>query len=259
MKIMSLNVNNFGGDTEKPRWDKYTIKNEYWAELREFQNDPKRIEVAREITNMIRVELPDVVVFQEFDVNAPAGKQTINDLGEYGYLTIYPDKERPESIRGNCSITMMFTKKDNVERYRSPELKAWKWCGIKIDDLMIIGIHAPEEMKFLRNVQEWAKSHDEEKVIILGDFNITTNKCRIEEKKEDKAFLERVQWLLSTMPSIRYSDTIVGEPITYFNQKTTIDHVLVSPGLQGKTMTRVCSKEEHELSDHAVIIVNIEE
>lgn len=46
--------------------------------------------------------------------------------------------------------------------------------------------------------------------------------------------------------------------VTYFSKGTRIDHVLASPALSRVT-AKVIPREVLELSDHAVIIVNIEE
>lgn len=50
MSILSLNVNNFGGIEEKPRYDEYKY---YYSKLYFFRNNSKRIAVANNIVERI--------------------------------------------------------------------------------------------------------------------------------------------------------------------------------------------------------------
>ena len=269
MKIFDLNVNNFGGiHDKKPQINEFSSPWEYKAERDTFQKDSQRVVAMEAIACAIKKEKPDVVILQEFDVNAPAGKKLAQRLYESSYCPIYPHKEEEDAFEKTPSITIMFVKNFAVDRYFSPgsERKAWKWCGIGIDDLLISGVHFPAGKEYLYDVERYAKKHKNEKLIIIGDFNIATNEWRARQVK-DHEFHERRQWLLETMPGLGYFDAVDGEEPTYFwTEKgevkgTTIDHVLISPALQEKaTVTaRVISRAELELSDHAVIIVNIEE
>lgn len=79
MKIMNLNVNNFGGIRDKkPQWKDFKpLWREYRLETRLFQGDQKRRDIVEALACAIRTEMPDIVIFQEFDINAPAGKEAI--------------------------------------------------------------------------------------------------------------------------------------------------------------------------------------
>lgn len=282
MKIFLLNANNFGGPHDaKP------LKKDYPSDYNEvcykFQNDSLRITVEKAIISAVEAENPDVVVFQEFDVNAPAGKEAIKWFREHEYQPIYPDKESTESIEKRSikyditySITMMFVKEQlQVMPCASPNIKEWKWCVAEVDDFQIVGVHIPDGMAFLDKLKEYAVTHKSKKMIILGDFNIATNEWRAEERKKElevaqkvknrkviancKEFFERRKWLLETVPSIDYSDAVKDDRPTYFREKTTIDHVLASPALEGKVTANVIPQDKLELSDHAVIIVDIKE
>ncbi len=280
MKIFSLNTNNFGGlDNAKPK--KNDLPSWTWtdhnAECRIFQDDPLRVTAAEKMIRAVERETPDVIVFQEFDVNAPAGKTAIKWLIEHGYQPTYPDMESEAKIFHNASITMMFVKKQlHAVPYASPKIKEWRWCIAKISDLKIVGVHVPSEKAFLDELKEYAMSHKFERLIVLGDFNIATNAARakkIAEKLEDakkagdkkeiaacEEFFERRKWLLETMTSVGYFDAVKGEPVTYFPARTTIDHVLVSGSLAKNVRSvKVFTQEELELSDHAVIVVDIQE
>lgn len=129
--------------------------------------------------------------------------------------------------------------------------------------LYLMGIHAPAEgsynkpedvRKFFDNLKTYAEKCRDERLIILGDMNVHSEKpCPY----------------LTIFNSIRsaehgglgYCDKISDGEITHFPTGHTLDHVLVSPALQDKaTVTaQVMSRDELELSDHAVIIVDIKE
>ncbi len=266
MKIMSLNVNNFGGLLfKKPIWSDNRSKQEYNEEMRLFQNDPLRVNAAEAVISTIReVETPDVVVFQEFDVNAPAGRRTFELLVECGYRPIYPDEEK--EISGNYSITMIFAKKQlKVIPYASPKIMIggktkweWRWCVANIDGLMMFGVHAPTRgrddniQKFFDKLQECSKKNRTEKAILLGDMNVHS-------KKPCSFFTTFDAIRKNSEGGLGYSDEIKDGQITYFPAGTTIDHVLVSPALKDNvTAVKVFEQKELELSDHAVIVVDVD-
>lgn len=280
MKIFDLNVNNFGGpDDEKPRVDDFPSLREYVKARNAFQKASQRIIAVEAIICEIKKEKPDVIILQECDVNAPAGRKLAESLRECSYYPVYPNREDKKAFNKTPSITMMFVNNDAVDRYPSPgpAQKAWKWCGIGIGDLMISGVHFPDEKDYLDDVKRYSETHKNEKLIILGDFNIATNDWRIierikesidsirakDKKKQTECedFFARLAWLLKFKSDTDYTDAIKGNPITYFKKGTTIDHVLVSPTLRDKykVTAEVKPQRELELSDHAVIIVTIDE
>lgn len=131
--------------------------------------------------------------------------------------------------------------------------------------ISVLGIHAPLNQggkMFLEAVEEHVKKTD--KLIIVGDFNITTNKERTGEA------LARQKWLEEMLKSGYYDAIspakeevkypVEDDPITEFTHGTSIDHVLVPNALKKKfdVKAKVFSQKELELSDHAVIIVEID-
>lgn len=262
MKIMSLNVNNFGGlQSSKPRRDNFSSWIEYNTEMRIFQEDILRVRKAEAIIDTVEIEAPDVVVVQEFDVNAPAGQRAIELFIKYDYQPIYPDRE--VKISGNYSITMMFAKKQlQAIPCASPRIVingglkwSWRWCVVKIDDLTIIGVHAPlsgNVQKFFNTMQECAMKNKAAKMIMLGDMNVHSEKpC---------TYFTTFDTIRRTSEGgLGYFDAVKDGQVTYFRAGTTIDHVLISPVLKDNvTAEKVFDQKELELSDHAVIIVDVD-
>ena len=263
MKIMSLNVNNFGGmHHEKPRWEAYRpLGREYREAMNIFQQDPCRVETAETIVKAVETKAPDAMVFQEFDINAPAGQRAVKSLKKCGYQPIYPDKEL--EIRKNYSITMMFAKEQlQAVPCASPQIIiggepkwAWRWCVMKISDLKIIGVHAPlngNAQKFFDAMQECAREDKEDKMIMLGDMNV--------HSKEPCMYFNTFDLIRSNSEGgLRYFDAVEDGQITYFPAGTTIDHVLISPILRDNVNAiKIFEQQELELSDHAVIIVDVD-
>lgn len=270
MKIFLLNTNNFGGlcDT-KPMRKNFSSREEYNAMCRIFQNDSLRITAEEAIISAIETENPDVIVFQEFDVNAPAGRNFIKWSSDHEYQPIYPDKESEAKIFNNASITMMFVKKQlQIVSCSSPKIKAWRWCISKIDTLKFVGVHAPLENEFLAEMEKYAINHRDENLVMLGDFNITTNKERTGEALYRQKRLETMRSESGYIDAISepyYKDgkltyPVKDAPATFFCAGTTVDQVLVSKTLKKNFDVKVTvfSQKELALSDHAVIIVEID-
>lgn len=259
MRIFNLNVNNFGGPYDKKPQKR---KEESWGEYREArcEFEKKSLDVLRDIISTIDAEKPDIIVFQEFDVNAPAGEKAARLLAERGYERVYPNRE--SEISGSFSITIIFVKELEIVPCASPKILEYRWCAIKIGDLTIMGVHAPlesnrrkaeEVQRFFDELKVYAEKQQNEKLMILGDMNVHSGKlcsyfATFDDIRKDV-----------TKGGLGYCDKVVDEEITHFPTGHTLDHVLVSPALKDKVTADVKKKSEYELSDHAVIIVDIKE
>ena len=122
MKIVSLNVNNFGGvKEEKPRWDKCKREVLSWQEYKDkrkaFQESDDRITKAEAIAKRLNALDPDIIVLSEFDVAAPAGKEFIKLFADYEIIVpeAHDDNGRlltkAEDYGTAISITVIFIKK----------------------------------------------------------------------------------------------------------------------------------------------------
>lgn len=124
--------------------------------------------------------------------------------------------------------------------------------------LHILGIHAPLESNwgaydtklFFNDLREYAESHKKKRCIILGDFNVHS-------EKSNNDYYEIFHSIRTpkTAGGIGYTDGIPDKEITYFPNQKTLDHVLCSPALNGKVEAQVIPKIKCCLSDHAVIKV----
>jgi len=136
-----------------------------------------------------------------------------------------------------------------------------KFIEIKNDDLnlQLLGIHAPWQEKvdnnsitvFFNAIEDYAKNKSDhpQRFVIIGDLNADTKETSVYH--ETLEHIENMRYLLAVKE--------LGDVITQFKYKTRIDHVLVSPALRDevKVTAQVIPKEVLELSDHAVIIADV--
>lgn len=256
MKIMSLNVNQF---------QVLKLQEGSWA---------------KEIFALIKVffyDNPDGVVFL-YEIPARFWKTGELESALIPYEVSYSGTGIIHTVVIKCKDSIWIPPAQNGFSCKIGYKNRYMELYHQESGIRVLGIHAPMnglkdnygEM-FLEAVSEHAKSIDH--LIIVGDFNITTNEWRTKIVKDElktaktqkkirecEEFIERQKWLLITMPDIGYFDAVKDDPVTYFPAGTTIDHVLVPNSLEKNVRSvKVFTQKELELSDHAVIIVDIQE
>lgn len=117
-----------------------------------------------------------------------------------------------------------------------------------------------EYMKLTNNRGEIDKNRMDTLIKTKGIKNVVRDTIRSINLTN---FFARLAWLLKFMFDSGYTDAVSWEIPTYHYRDnnhwkgTTVDHVLVSPALEGRVTAEV--KSNLELSDHDVIIVDIKE
>lgn len=129
--------------------------------------------------------------------------------------------------------------------------------------LRVLGLHAPLEhsdsidpatgrdpdvYEFFENVRAYAETHSGKRTVILGDMNVHS---------EMPCVYYDIFQRIRAKGGLDYTDLVKDETPTYFPNGHTLDHVLVSPELKDKVTVKVYAQDELELSDHAVIVVDI--
>ncbi len=179
MTIISLNINNFGGATNHLAcYKKYNYINQYvinWDRWRD-ENEKFQYSIIDKIKKMISDKKPAVVIFQEYELNNSKGPMVfIEYMKSKGYqvMGVIP--------KFKASITLFFVKNTNPKEVKIPiieirrnELSARDYA-IKYGGYIIYGTHVPYQdgprAEFWDDILRFYDAHNNEKVILLGDFN----------------------------------------------------------------------------------------
>ena len=147
---------------------------------------------------------------------------------------------------------------DFSDKKNYPTFYENKFIELTNQGLRVLGIHAPWQKEKINNsitvffdaLKEYTKAQiSSEGFIVVGDLNADTISTSTYHKT-----LEHIENIGYTLPVKEH-----GAVITNFRNKTRIDHALVCPTLKSRTTVQVILRDELELSDHAVIIVTIDE
>lgn len=248
MKIMSLNVNQFRPVPDRDLFAE-TKTREIIAIAKAFlYSDPDNVVFLQEVQNwLIKGELENMLngVLPESSKPFKVISHKL-DSPRWAYAYTVAIIRRQED--SNWELADEF-KNNGLFENRFLEIRQDKL------NLHLLGVHAPLEdnyrkpenvQKFFDALKKYAKNNTDKRLVILGDLN-----CHRGKKSTHKKDLEEMEKYLF--------DLVKDTDITYFSGKTTIDHVLISKELESKAVAQVIPREILELSDHAVIIVDIKE
>lgn len=256
MRIMSLNVNRFSGL-------------ERWNSTDTFENldqCPKAREIIRAIEDRLGSDAENIAVLQEVPymdspirngVTCSLYDQFAAELSARGYEILPPEGK-------GLTCTLAVVRWDSgwssascafVQDYRN------KYVLAERNGLLVLGVHAPAEpgnapgdvKAFFDGLAEYARKNRDKRLVILGDMNVHSEKpcsyytvfhsIRTETQKGGLGYSDKVRDGVSTH--------LTGH---------TIDHVLLSPALEREctVAAEVIPQEELPLSDHAVIVVDVQ-
>lgn len=265
MKIISLNVNNFGGSgVQKPIIDDYRFQGVvdwafYHCEMERFQNHPDRIRTAREISERLRSVSPDMIVLQEFDYHAPAGEEFRMSMVHAGYREVLP-AARKTIESGRYSITVMFIKKTETSvNVAAPEELggSYQWCEIQYRNMAIIGIHMPCKNSeiYWNALRQKSKIYVDKELIIIGDLNATDYPKTV---LGEDMLRNRDKLLAAGVKDVWVAKGGSEKAYTYRNI-TRIDYALaterVFSRIKGMQVVNYC---DMNLSDHNALLVEFQ-
>ncbi|WP_419893147.1 hypothetical protein [Oceanobacillus kimchii] len=118
MKIVSLNINNFGGLTPKPLPKHYKNSFSWINAVNKWRSEIDSNRYISKLIDYIKNRNIDIIVFQEFDINSVADKSFTKELMDLSYKIVYPNTYCEDDFeKGYSSITVMFIR---VEYQISP-------------------------------------------------------------------------------------------------------------------------------------------
>lgn len=258
-KILSWNINDFGGtkyhlaETRKGKW----IDWEKWSNI-------KKSQTIKKIKAYIKNVNPTILIFQEFEVNATKdSSEFIEWMKQMGYIF-----EREESTK-KLSMTVMFIKTDlKYEKVETGHYLNARAFAIRFNykhkNYVLYGTHVPLNSQYRKNVREdyWKeiinfyerlKEHNEENIIMLGDFN-TSDKSSEAYKLYQNLISEKHAvdlWLHLNNPD---------NTSTEKKYRNRLDYAIVSPNILEENITMEIDQDimdEDEASDHAPLLVKI--
>ena len=288
MKIVSLNINSFGGDGESfEEMKKHLARKGYGGNLtKECKKDAlSRWDCAisgRSIYKSILKEIEevdaDIVLFQEYYINSDVAKQFQKEMG-------CEDKDEKYVLKCNNItnkqplFTVAFCRNNNTYEEVKPQFDfEGRVFVFKYEDFYIIDAHMPlnpkddkrysennkkraeEVEKLWEKIREYLRDKKDEKVIFIGDLNVYQRGTH-----QYESFVPLFK-LDVNMRDLWLEQGGKDNAITC-KKGTRLDYALVTPGLYEKnkcTMSMIPESDEEfekdwHISDHRMLVVDIEE
>lgn len=178
MKIMNLNINDFGGIANHREEYKKIFNKKYlveWDKLDKSHNVDGIFQYIEDLTSK-----PDIIVLQEFDINSKEAKYFKGKMEGLGY------KLASENPSKRPSMTVFFIAKgiayEHIKYIHERNLRAYavKLCN----DLVVYGTHVPPKYDkvFWNELDCFVETYRNHKLVLIGDFNTINvyNKSRLE-------------------------------------------------------------------------------
>lgn len=255
MKILSLNVNNFGGVCDKPllkdcKFPNGSTDQAAWgAEVDNWRESHKEI-IEKNVENIVCfIKDYDVVFLHEVDTNCFSWNLLTSRMNDEYVLELANGKNKSTIERGRKSISCAFIK--NIINYNCDGIPNFsdshRNVEIEIQGISIIGIHMSYDLKDWINLRRRFEK-EKKNVIIIGDMNVF-----------DLGTPRREQFdmLLNEGAKDLWLEQKEDNRIPTANTRKRIDYVLVSDSI-----IRAGAKEiihnvtrRWNLTDHAAISV----
>lgn len=164
MKIISLNVNDFGGCME--HLEEYKKRYGYQA-IRKWDFLDKK-ENVQGIFEFIEKTTPEIIVLQEFDINSTEAKLFTAKLEKLGY------KLKSEFPSTRPSMTVMFVKNISYKEIRTCHIERnLRAYAIEVEDYIIYGTHVPPKYDnvFWDEIEDLWSVYEKHKLVMIGDMN----------------------------------------------------------------------------------------
>ena len=254
-RVLSLNVNDFGGKTDhlmehqyhNRRYNRDCIDWIYWA------NNVPKTETWNKLKEYINSKEPDILIFEEMLVSC--NEKEIDFFGELKDMG-YPCLEGCIPRKGNFSLTALFFKSGNP----TPTYISFPWDhranrGVicEYDEILICGTHFPSEADklFLENMGKFLEPNLKKDLLLIGDLNAN------DPKKGNKMFVNNL--LKKGAEDLWIAANNAEDTPTEAQYQGRLDYAIASPSL-AKKVERIEIDPyvmDKGVTDHAAIIVDI--
>lgn len=249
MKILSWNVNDFGGSEEHLMcYKKIDFSGRerldwgYWKSI-------DKTDISEKIFHFVLQNAPEIVIFQEFEVNnSDEPMQFIEAMEEHGYVKL------GNMLDSKASMTIGFIKKDipftsvKVGAYRNG-----RHFAVRASDILIYGVHVPVnyDEAYWADLLAFYKSNCDQKLLIIGDFNTFADGTRSKAKFNELIGAGAVD--------VWRSRGGQNEASTEKKYGGRLDYALASSALNREIQAMKIDQSvmESKISDHAVLLLDV--
>ena len=261
MKILHLNVNNFGGLSSKPLLNDYKdYRDRYdwgsWSKSVAGWRDKCKNIILKNVQSIADISKDfDVIFFHEVDTNCDSWFK-LNDLMKEQYDLVMPGGVDSASFfeKGNKSISCSFIKRD-IQFETKADFWGLRSVEITIGDIHIIGLHMSYTLTEWDKLIEKFESLRNEKLLIIGDMNVYARGTDRREKF-DILFNEENKAIDLWVAQGEREETPT------FDSGDRIDYALATPKLYEENAPRESILDNircRKISDHAGIAVELSE
>lgn len=250
LRIISLNVNDFGGQLDHLMEHKNKDGNIDW----EYWNNIDKSKQINKIISFIQEENPDIIFFQEFEVNNSKDvADFIMQLQHEGYVMKGNLQKDVKASMTVCFVQSSLLKEslaeevDLSDKMQKEEYRSGRDYRIKIADSVLWGVHVPPryDKKYWDKLIKTCELLPN--VVLLGDFNTFSYANSKENTREFEELLLRCQKKDIWNASANSEVSTCGDQV--------LDHVVAS---ESSLRSIYDMKIIHNtFSDHAALIVDM--
>lgn len=280
MKIMSLNVNSFMGTDTKDvdgiiKWSPEYEGLRFSERINDFDIKNKSQIAIDGIIEIIEVENPEIIIFQEYRRNFPSAiafEQHISNIGYKGPLT---HKEKDPYKYGFSTVFFVKKEFEYIDERKIYDRLTFSRCddrvySIRALGIVITGVHIPlnsdtDNRDRIREdtwneLIDYFKKNSGETILAIGDFNTYDSNGENEE-----AYRLKQQFVDNCAIDLWDESENINDTPTQKPYMTRLDYAFINKGTDYNTNIRLIPeedddfKENWELSDHRMIIVEVED
>lgn len=261
MKILHLNVNNFGGSSSKPLLTDYKYNGEtdwdVWNNAVDDWRYKNKNNILKNVQSIADISKDfDVIFLCEVDTNCESWYK-LHELMKDQYTLLLPNgTDLSEYQKGRKSISCLFIKKDIKYEYTNDNfLKFQRNVEIKIGDIHIIGLHMNYAIEDWDKLIKKYQSLKDEKLLIIGDLNVYARGTDRREKF-DILFNEENKAIDLWVAQDEREETPT------FGSGDRIDYAIATPKLYEENAPRESILDNircRKISDHEGIAVELSE
>jgi len=248
MKILSLNVNNFGGTNPKPL-KKEPINNwTSWGKAVDEWHIYNKRAIQRNVNAIIDFSKDfDIIFLYEVDTNCLSWHTLLNEMEDEYELIIHNRRKLSDLNKNRKSISCAFVKK-NIKTNYIEIYDSYRYVAIEVGNTYIFGLHMNYDLDDWDILIDWVKNNKDKEILIVGDLNVFDK--RTDRYKKFKELLK--EGIIDIWLKQGESNNV---PTANTNER--IDYALSTNELYEKGLHEVILNfiRLENYSDHAAIVV----